>query len=86
VLALSRLIRLLVVNSSMRIMFEQMPNVDRIIKLCRSVYMVRENHQFLLEEQLYSKVLFLYRSPETMIKYTKNDYGDSSVNERKKNQ
>jgi hypothetical protein len=48
--------------------------------------MVRENHQFLLEEQLYSKILFLYRSPETMIKYTKNEYNDSSMSERKKNQ
>ena len=77
----------------MRIMFEQMPSVDRILKLCRSVYMVRENQQFLLEEQLYSKILFLYRSPETMIRYTRADHdysealsNSSSANKEKKNQ
>lgn len=52
-------------------MFDQLPNVDRILKLVRSVYMVRENKQFLLEEELYAKIIFLYRSPETMIKYTR---------------
>lgn len=70
-LALSRFIRIMVVNSSMRIMFDQLPNVDRILRLVRSVYMVRENKQFLLEEELYAKIIFLYRSPDTMIKYTR---------------
>jgi hypothetical protein len=36
--------------------------------------MVRENKKYLLEEELYAKILFLYRSPETMIKYTRKDY------------
>jgi hypothetical protein len=54
-------------------MFEQLPNVDRILKLCRSIYIVRENKKFKLEEELYSKILFLYRSPETMIKYTRRN-------------
>lgn len=78
-LALSRFLRIMVVNSSQRIMFEQLPNVDRILKLCHSVYMVRENKQYILEEYLYAKIIFLYRSPEMMIRYTKND-------ERKKNE
>ncbi|CAF0761239.1 unnamed protein product, partial [Brachionus calyciflorus] len=71
VLALSRFIRIMLVNSSMKIMFEQLPNVDKILKLVKSVYMVRENKQFLLEEELFAKIVFLYRSPETMIKYTR---------------
>jgi hypothetical protein len=36
--------------------------------------MVRENKKYLLEEELYAKIVFLYRSPETMIKYTRKDY------------
>lgn len=55
-------------------MFEQLPNVDRVLKLCHSVYMVRENKQYILEEYLYAKIIFLYRSPEVMIRYTKNDH------------
>ena len=52
-------------------MFEQLPNVDKILNLCRSLYMVRENKKFKLEEELFSKIIFLYRSTETMIKYTR---------------
>lgn len=33
--------------------------------------MVRENKKYLLEEELYAKIIFLYRSPETIIKYTR---------------
>ena len=63
----------------MRIMFEQLPDVDKILRLCRSVYMVRENKQYLLEEELYSKIIFLYRSPETMIKYTKKEKDKETI-------
>ena len=69
--ALSRFIRIIIVNSSMRIMFDQLPNVDRIMNLCLEIYLVRESKEFLLEEELYSKLIFIYRSPEVMIKYTK---------------
>jgi hypothetical protein len=55
----------------MRIMFEQLPNVDRIMDLCIEIYLVRENDEFTLEEELFAKLLFIYRSPEIMIKYTK---------------
>ena len=86
VLALSRFIRIMVVNSSMKIMFEQLPNVDKILKLVRSVYMVRENKQFLLEEELFAKIIFLYRSPETMIKYTRPpNWNTDQIQSDKKN-
>ena len=55
----------------MRIMFEQLPNVDRIMNLCIEIYLVRENNEFLLEEELFAKLIFVYRSPECMIKFTK---------------
>jgi hypothetical protein len=45
--------------------------VDGILMLLKSIYMVREKKKYLLEEELYAKLLFLYRSPETLIKYTK---------------
>lgn len=52
-------------------MFDEMPNVNRILKLCLEIYMVRESKELKLEEDLIAKLLFLYRSPETLIKWTK---------------
>lgn len=48
--------------------------------------MVRESNEFALEEDLFAKLVFLYRSPETIIKWTKErreaeddeDIGDGS--------
>ena len=55
----------------MTIMFEELPCVDKIIELCLNLYLARECREFYLEEFLFSKLIFLYRSPQTMIKWTK---------------
>lgn len=52
-------------------MFDEMPDVDKVFKLCLDIYMVRETKDFELEEDLFAKLMFLYRSPETLIKWTK---------------
>lgn len=52
-------------------MFEDLPYVDRVLQLCLDIYLVRESFEFTLEEDLFAKLIFLYRSPETMIKWTR---------------
>ncbi|XP_033241797.1 piezo-type mechanosensitive ion channel component isoform X2 [Drosophila pseudoobscura] len=71
VYVVSRVIRSLIANNHRRIMFEDLPYVDRVLKLCNDIYLVRETQEYRLEEDLYGKLLFLYRSPETLIKWTR---------------
>lgn len=68
-------------GSSTKIMFDDLPYVDRVLQLCLDIYLVRETHEFTLEEDLFAKIIFLYRSPETMIKWTrpKNEKGEDDT-------
>ncbi|XP_064455562.1 piezo-type mechanosensitive ion channel component-like isoform X2 [Ornithodoros turicata] len=71
VLVLARLMRSMWAESAHEIMFREMPNVDHILQLCLDIYLVRECGEFALEEDLFAKLMFLYRSPETIIRWTR---------------
>ncbi|XP_055643566.1 piezo-type mechanosensitive ion channel component isoform X1 [Toxorhynchites rutilus septentrionalis] len=96
ILVFSRMLRTSIFSgASSKIMFEDLPYVDRVVQLCLDIYLVRESLEFTLEEDLFAKLIFLYRSPETMIKWTrpKNEEGDdesdsmsTSSKSRKKNE
>ena len=66
------------------IMFHEYPNVDQLLQLCSGkkikktkalefldIYLVRELKEWKLEEDLMAKLIYLYRSPETMLRVTK---------------
>ncbi|XP_078071856.1 piezo-type mechanosensitive ion channel component 2 isoform X1 [Mustelus asterias] len=71
VLVIGKFVREFFSGISHDIMFEELPNVDRILKLCTDIFLVRETGELELEEDLFAKLIFLYRSPETMIKWTR---------------
>uniref|UniRef100_A0A1A9WMD8 Piezo-type mechanosensitive ion channel component n=1 Tax=Glossina brevipalpis TaxID=37001 RepID=A0A1A9WMD8_9MUSC len=71
VIVASQFLKTVLGGASLRIKFEDMPYVDRVLQLCLDVYLVREAKEFMLEEDVYAKLLFLFRSPETMIKVTR---------------
>lgn len=71
VLVIGKFVREFFNGISRSIMFEELPCVDRILKLCTDIFVVRETGEMELEETLFEKLIFLYRSPETMIKMTR---------------
>uniref|UniRef100_UPI00398F7CE0 piezo-type mechanosensitive ion channel component 2 n=1 Tax=Pristiophorus japonicus TaxID=55135 RepID=UPI00398F7CE0 len=71
VLVIGKFVREFFNGISRSIMFEELPNTDRILKLCTDIFLVREMGELELEEQLFAKLIFLYRSPETIIKWTR---------------
>ncbi|KAL2101974.1 hypothetical protein ACEWY4_003735 [Coilia grayii] len=72
VLVIGKFVREYVNGISRSIMIEELPCVDRVLKLCTDIFVVRETGEMELEEQLFEKLIFLYRSPETMIKMTRD--------------
>jgi piezo-type mechanosensitive ion channel component 1/2 len=70
VVVVARLLRT-VLQTSQTIMFNELPSVDRLWHLLRDIYLVREHNILRIEEQLFGKLIFLYRSPDTLIKFTK---------------
>ncbi|XP_026329382.1 piezo-type mechanosensitive ion channel component isoform X3 [Hyposmocoma kahamanoa] len=67
----SRVIRGFFSGIYTKIMFDDLPNVDRVLQLCLDIYLVREALELALEEDLFAKLVFLYRSPETLIKWSR---------------
>jgi piezo-type mechanosensitive ion channel component 1/2 len=53
------------------IMYQEWPFADRVEKLCEEVYLVRELGELQLEEELFARLLFLHRSPETLVRFTR---------------
>ena len=73
ILVVGRFLRMSSTGLIQKIQFIHLPNVDKIMKLCLDFYLVREAGEFELEEELFAKLIFLYRSTETMVKVTRND-------------
>ncbi|XP_056011934.1 piezo-type mechanosensitive ion channel component 1-like isoform X4 [Ostrea edulis] len=71
ILLIGRILRLSTTGLAEKITYLELPHVDNILQLCLDVYLVREMHEFRLEEDLYAKLIFVYRSAETRIKWTR---------------
>ncbi len=64
VIVVARLLRT-IFETSRTIMFNELPSVKRLWRLLGDIDLVRER------KELFGKLLFLYRSHETLIRFTK---------------
>uniref|UniRef100_A0A158RCN6 Piezo-type mechanosensitive ion channel component n=1 Tax=Thelazia callipaeda TaxID=103827 RepID=A0A158RCN6_THECL len=71
VMLAGRIIRGIVTSSPMEVMISEIPNPDHLLKICLDIYLVREAKDFVLEQDLFGKLIFLFRSPENLIKWTR---------------
>lgn len=67
----ARIIRSIVTTEPIDVIITEMPNPDYLLKICNDVYLVREARDFILEEDLFSKIIFLFRSVYHRVKAIK---------------
>jgi hypothetical protein len=87
VLAVGRFIRLTYDKISMRVMYEEMPNVGELFDLCQSIwscstigiYIARVDGNLKKEEIFYELLVRIYRSPEILFKMTGTSVYDQQV-------
>ncbi|CAA92444.3 Piezo-type mechanosensitive ion channel component 1 [Caenorhabditis elegans] len=65
------LVRGIFTTSPSTVMFTELPNADHLLKICLDIYLVREAKDFMLEQDLFAKLIFLFRSPATLIEWTR---------------
>ncbi|GFR91628.1 piezo-type mechanosensitive ion channel component [Elysia marginata] len=83
VVIVGRVLRSSITNQYLTIMFRELPDVNKILQLCLDLYLVREMKEFHLEEDLYAMLVFVYRSPDTMIKETRQTVRIGNIKKKK---
>ncbi|XP_071174524.1 piezo-type mechanosensitive ion channel component 2-like isoform X6 [Mytilus edulis] len=71
ILLIGRILRLSTSGLIGNITYNELPYIDNALQLCLDLYLVREMGEFRLEEDLYAKLIFFYRSAETRVKWTR---------------
>lgn len=70
VYAVGKFARLFFDKISMRVIYEEMPEPDKLFELCEGIYIYRNQRMLEKENSLYDLLIRIYRSPETLIKIT----------------
>jgi len=71
VLYVANIIRGFTSNWTQRIMFWNLPDPRRLMRLCQDIILARMDGDLLLEEELSNELLQIYRSPESLIENTR---------------
>jgi len=71
VLSVGRFLRMWVNSLVSRIYLDDMPNVEKLMKMCEDIFIARQCGDLLLEEYLYRELIDLFRAPARLVEITK---------------
>ncbi|KAI3651575.1 hypothetical protein MP228_002878 [Amoeboaphelidium protococcarum] len=71
VFTVARIVRGAISGLSQKIMYEDLPYPDTVLKMCQDVILAREMRQFDVEESLYYQLITLFRSPRMLLESTR---------------
>mmetsp|Transcript_22704 Transcript_22704/g.17130 ORF Transcript_22704/g.17130 Transcript_22704/m.17130 type:complete len:133 (+) Transcript_22704:2623-3021(+) len=84
VYAVGAIIRLVFERISQRVVYEEMPYPEKIFEICEGIFIAQQEGDLVKEKLLYTMLIRLYRSPETIIKITGDKLDYSKKEEKKK--
>jgi hypothetical protein len=67
ILAVARVVRSMTAGLSHLIMFENLPECNELLRLCKDIILARNDGDLLLEEELSNELIQIYRSPDSII-------------------
>jgi hypothetical protein len=70
-LTIGRFVRLTFASLMVMIPFEDLHDVDDLVAFCESVYIARYTHRHYQEEQLYRRLVKVFRTPTLLVKLTR---------------
>ena len=77
VLAVGRFVRLSFSGQLGRVEHTELHNVDDLVQYCEAVYIARYTGQYALEEELFRKLVKIFRTPDLLVKLTRRkEVGD----------
>jgi len=70
VYAVGRFLRIIFDRYSQRILYEELPNTEKLIEICEGIFIAQLESDMVTEKRLYDLLIMVYRSPELMIRMT----------------
>jgi len=71
VLVIGSALRSYITGLPSKIIYDEIPNPDKLLELCDDIFYVREAEKHKIEEILTARLFFIFRSTVTLIEETK---------------
>ena len=70
VLVISRFVRGYINSLPLNLLVEEIPYPDPLLRLCDDIFTVREVKNFVMEEILVGRLIYIFRSPQELLQLT----------------